>query len=287
MKGVILAGGRGTRLFPLTSYTSKQLLAVYDKPMIYYSITVLIAAGIKEIAIVTTFSEHHAYKTLLGTGKRWGVKFEFFIQDSPEGIPQALVITREFIAGDNVTLILGDNIFSGSNDITRAVTSFTEGAQIFAYRVADPRPFGVVEFYDDFTVKNIEEKPQTPRSNYAIPGIYIYDKNASGHAASLTKSDRGEYEINDLNKIYLARGELRMKIFSRGFTWIDAGTPSALLAASVYIENIERMQGIKIGCPEEAAYLKKFITQELFINLAGEMPNCDYKKYLLKVANET
>lgn len=287
MKAIILAGGSGSRLYPLTQIASKQLQAVYDKPMIYYPITVLMAAGIKEICIISTPDDLPHFEKLLADGSQWGVSFEYRVQPKPEGIAQAFLIADDFIDGNQVVLMLGDNIFSGGDDFPRAMSTFKSGATIFAYHVHDPERYGVIEFNDKGKALSLEEKPSKPRSGYAVPGVYIYDQKVVEIARSIKPSDRGELEITEVNKEYMRRGELLVHRLSRGFAWIDAGTSSALQEASVYIEAIERRQGIKIGCPEEAALLRKFLTQAQFENLLQAMPNCEYRDYLIKVADET
>lgn len=286
MKAVILAGGTGSRLYPLTQVSSKQLQAVYDKPMIYYPLTVLIASGVKEFCLITTHEDLVRYKRLLGDGSKWGVSFEYREQQKPDGIAQAFIIAADFIGKDNVTLMLGDNIFSGGDDFPRAVTSFNGGATIFAYHVKDPGRYGVVEFDRFGRAISIEEKPLYPKSSYAVPGVYIYDNDVIDIARSIRPSNRGELEITDVNLEYLRRGRLQVRRLSRGFAWLDAGTSSALHEASTYIGAIERRQGIKIGCPEEAALIREFIGIGQFQALINMMPACEYSEYLQNVADE-
>jgi glucose-1-phosphate thymidylyltransferase len=288
MKAIILAGGAGSRLYPLTLVASKQLQAVYDKPMIYYPLTVLIASGIREFCLISTPDDLPRYRQLLGDGSQWGIAIEYREQARPEGIAQALIIAESFIGSDSVTLMLGDNIFFGGDAFPRAMRDFTSGATIFAYHVKDPERYGVVEFDPvSGAALSIEEKPKQPRSNYAVPGIYIYDNDAVAIARTLTPSPRGELEITDVNREYLRRGTLRAERLSRGFAWLDAGTSSALQEASSYIAVVEQRQGLKIGCPEEAALIRGFLGLAQFEALVAAMPNCEYRSYLQVVAQET
>jgi glucose-1-phosphate thymidylyltransferase len=286
MKAILLAGGSGTRLYPLTQVASKQLQAVYDKPMVYYPLTTLIAGGIREFCLISTPHDLLRYEQLLGDGTQWGIRIEYRAQPKPEGIAQALIIAEDFIAGDNVALILGDNIFSGSDALTQAIANFQAGATIFAYHVSNPERYGVVEFDAENRAISIEEKPKQPKSSYAVPGLYLYDKNAVPIAKSLKPSARGELEITDVNRSYLQQGTLRVVPLSRGFAWLDAGTSSALHEASAYIETIERRQGQKIGCPEEAALAQGFLTLAQFEALIATLPHCEYRDYLARVAEE-
>lgn len=286
MKAILLAGGSGSRLFPLTQVASKQLQPVYDKPMIYYPITVLIAAGIREILIISTPHDLPRFQQLLKDGSQWGISFSFLEQARPNGIAEALLIGREFIGDSNFVLMLGDNIFSGGDDFSRAVGAFERGASIFAYHVKDPSRYGVVEFDKSGNALSIEEKPARPRSPYAVPGVYIYDSKAIDIAGSIRPSTRGELEITEVNLEYMRRGELQVRRLSRGFAWLDAGTSSALHEASVYVENIETRQGVKIGCPEEAAFIRGFLSTECFQALLETMPACEYRDYLAGVARE-
>jgi len=286
MKAIILAGGAGSRLYPLTKVASKQLLAVYDKPMIYYPLTVLIAAGIREFCVISTPEDQPRFRQLLGDGKQWGLEIEYRLQPKPEGIAQAFLIAEDFVGSDDVVLMLGDNIFSGGDDFPRAMAAFKSGATIFAYHVSDPERYGVVEFDRQGCALSLEEKPAKPKSSYAVPGIYIYDNQVIKIAKSLRPSPRGELEITDVNKEYLARKELHVRRLSRGFAWLDAGTSTALQEASTYIEAIERRQGIKIGCPEEAALVRGFLSLESFELLISEMPNCEYRSYLSRLSEE-
>jgi glucose-1-phosphate thymidylyltransferase len=286
MKAIILAGGSGSRLYPLNQVSSKQLQAVFDKPMIYYPITVLIAAGVRELCLISTPHDLPRFRQLLGDGARWGVSIEYREQPHPEGIAQAFLIAADFVAGDNVVLMLGDNIFSGGDDFPRAMAGFHGGATIFAYHVKDPERYGVVEFNRDGKALSIEEKPAKPKSGYAVPGIYIYDNQVVEIARSIKPSSRGELEITDVNREYMRADQLRVHRLSRGFAWLDAGTSTALQEASAYIEAIERRQGVKIGCPEEAALVRGFLTLSQFEALLEGMPKCEYRDYLVSVAAE-
>jgi len=286
MKGIILAGGAGSRLYPLTLVASKQLQPVYDKPMVYYPLTVLIAGGIREFCLISTPTDLPRFKQLFGDGSKWGLAIEYREQPRPEGIAQAFIIAESFIANDNVALILGDNVFSGSDVFSRAFAEFSGGATIFAYHVRDPERYGVVEFDETGRAISIEEKPKKPRSNYAVPGLYIYDNQVVGIAKSLKPSARGELEITDVNREYLRRGQLRVYRLSRGFAWLDAGTSTSLHEASAYVQTIEKRQGIKLGCPEEAAFRRGFITLAQLEKLTSQMPNCEYRDYLLEVVAE-
>ncbi len=286
MKAIILAGGAGSRLYPLTQVSSKQLQAVFDKPMIYYPLTVLIASGVKEFCLISTPQDLPRYKNLLGDGTQWGIGIEYREQPRPEGIAQAFLIAADFVGTDSVILMLGDNIFSGGDDFPRAVRSFSDGASIFAYHVKDPERYGVVEFDRMGKAISIEEKPANPKSSYAVPGVYIYDNGVLDIAKSVKPSARGELEITDVNREYLRRGKLQVRRLSRGFAWLDAGTSTALHEASSYIEAIERRQGIKIGCPEEAALVRGFLSLGQFEQLIEKMPKCEYREYLRGVADE-
>jgi len=286
MKAIILAGGAGSRLYPLTQVSSKQLQAVFDKPMIYYPLTVIIASGIRELCLISTREDSDRYKKLLGDGCQWGVSIEYREQARPEGIAQAFLIAADFVGTDDVTLMLGDNIFSGGDDFPRAIADFNGGAIIFAYHVKDPQRYGVVEFDASGRAISIEEKPRRPKSNYAVPGVYIYDNDVLEIARAIKPSARGELEITDVNLAYLRRGTLQVRRLSRGFAWLDAGTSTALHEASTYVEAIERRQGVKIGCPEEAALTRGFLGIEQFEALIGEMPVCEYSDYLRSVADE-
>lgn len=280
MKGIVLAGGVGSRLYPLTQVSSKQLQPVYDKPMVYYPLTVLIASGIREICLISTPLDLPRFKQLLGDGTQWGISIEYREQEKPDGIAQAFLISEDFIGDDQVTLILGDNIFFGGDVFPRAIAEFRGGATIFAYHVNDPQRYGVVEFDRDGRAISLEEKPGQPRSNFAVPGVYIYDNQVVNIARDLKPSPRGELEITDVNKEYLRRGELRVMRMSRGTAWLDAGTSSSLHEASAYVQTIEKRQGVKLGCPEEAALYRGFMSAAQFESLVSKMPTCEYRDYL-------
>ena len=283
MKGIILAGGSGTRLYPTTLVTSKQLLPIYDKPMIYYPLSTLMLAGIRDILIISTPQDTPRFEEILGNGERFGLSISYAIQKRPEGIAQSLVIGEDFIDGDKVCLILGDNVFFGHSfpDTLRRASNFDEGAVIFGYRVRDPQRYGVIEFDEYGKALSIEEKPVRPRSNYAVPGIYFYDSRAPEMAKNLKPSARGELEITDLNVAYLEKGLLRVELIGRGTAWLDTGTPDSLLEASNFIATIERRQGLKIACIEEVAYNMGFITNDELRLLAEDIPNGAYRDYLL------
>jgi len=286
MKGIILAGGTGSRLYPLTQVASKQLQPVYDKPMVYYPLTVLIASGIREFCLISTPQDVPRFQQLLGDGSAWGISIEYRVQAKPEGIAQAFLIAESFIAGVPVALMLGDNLFFGGDAFPRAVDEFKSGATIFAYHVNDPERYGVVEFDVAGKAISLEEKPAQPRSNYAVPGVYLYDGDVVQIARELKPSARGELEITDVNKEYLRRGTLRVQRLSRGTAWLDAGTSSSLHEASAYVQTIEKRQGVKLGCPEEAALHRGFLTLEQFETLVGGLPACEYRDYLAEVAVE-
>lgn len=281
MKGIILAGGSGTRLYPVTKCISKQLLPVYDKPMIYYPLSVLMLAGIKDILIISTPQDTPKFKDLLGDGSTLGVKISYAIQPSPDGLAQAFIIGEDFIGNDNVALILGDNIFYGQNfsSILKKAVSRKNGATVFGYRVKDPHRFGVVEFDNDKVV-SIEEKPENPKSNYAVTGLYFYDNKVVEYAKSLKPSPRGELEITDLNNIYLKNSSLNVELFGRGFAWLDTGTHESLMQASQFIQTIESNQGIKVACLEEIAYAMNFIDRQGLLQQAEIYKNSEYGKYL-------
>jgi glucose-1-phosphate thymidylyltransferase len=280
MKGIILAGGAGSRLFPLTLVASKQLQPVYDKPMVYYPLTTLIEGGIGEFCLISTPQDLPRFRQLLGDGRQWGLSIEYREQARPEGIAQAFRIADSFIGQDAVTLILGDNVFYGGDSFQRAFTDFKTGAVIFGYHVHDPERYGVVEFDAEGKAISIEEKPRQPKSNYAVPGLYIYDNEIVAIARALKPSARGELEITDVNVEYMRRGALRVYRLGRGFAWLDAGTSSSLHEASAYVQTIEKRQGIKIGCPEEAAFRRGFLKLEQLEALAAKMPRCEYREYL-------
>ena len=282
MKGIILAGGAGSRLYPLTLVASKQLQPVYDKPMVYYPLTTLIEGGIREFCLISTPHDLPRFQQLLGDGSRFGLTIEYRGQAKPAGIAQAILIAESFIGKDKVTLILGDNIFCGSDVFSRAFAEFRAGATIFGYHVNDPERYGVVEFDARGQAISIEEKPRPPKSNYAVPGLYIYDNNVVTLTKSLKPSARGELEITDLNVAYLRRGGLRVFRLNRGFAWLDAGTSSSLHEASAYVQTIEKRAGIKVGCPEEAAFRNGFLKLPQLEELAAQMPKCEYREYLEK-----
>ena len=285
MKGIILAGGSGTRLYPITKAISKQLMPVYDKPMIYYPLSVLMLAGIKEILIITTPEDHPQFKRLLGNGSAVGCRFEYAIQEIPNGLAQAFVIGESFIKKDKVALILGDNIFYGSglSILLPTLTDITGGC-VFAYHVSDPERYGVVEFDEKFLAKSIEEKPELPKSNYAVPGLYFYDNSVIDVAKNLQPSARGEYEITDINKYYLQQGKLRVAIMDRGTAWLDTGTFDSLNDASEFVRVIEKRQGTNIGCIEEVAYRKGFISRNELLKTAEALRKSAYGEYLFRVA---
>ena len=282
-KGIILAGGSGTRLYPLTREVSKQLLPVYDKPMIFYPLATLMQAGIREIMIITTPHEQALFRQLLGDGEDWGIRLEYAVQPSPDGLAQALIIAEDFLAGDPSCLILGDNIFHGGglSQVLMRATAQMEGATVFGYWVRDPERYGVVEFDQDFRVLSIEEKPQQPRSHYAITGLYFYDEQASALARGLKPSARGELEITDLNRLYLENGCLAVERLGRGYAWLDTGTHESLHQASSFIETIESRQGLKVACPEEIAFLQGWVNEEQVRRLADPLLKSGYGEYLL------
>ena len=280
MKGIILAGGAGSRLFPLTLVASKQLQPVYDKPMVYYPLTTLIEGGIRELCLISTPQDLPRFRQLLGDGTAWGLQIEYREQARPEGIAQAFRIAESFIGKDAVTLILGDNVFYGGESFYQAFAGFSGGATIFGYHVNDPERYGVVEFGPDGQALSIEEKPRQPKSNYAVPGLYIYDNEVVAITRNLKPSARGELEITDVNVEYLRRGKLRVHRLSRGFAWLDAGTSSSLHEASAYVQTIEKRQGFKIGCPEEAAFRRGFLTLTQLEAITAKIPKCEYRDYL-------
>ena len=283
MKGIVLAGGSGTRLYPLTLAVSKQLLPVYDKPMIYYPLSTLMLAGIRDILVISTPHDLPRFEELLGDGSQWGVNFAYAEQPQPEGLAQAFVIGREFVGADNVSLVLGDNIFYGQGfgELLESAVSRKEGATVFGYYVRDPERYGVVEFDGDGTVLSIEEKPKSPRSHYAVTGLYFYDNQILDIASSLEPSGRGELEITDANLAYLYRDQLRVEVMGRGMAWLDAGTHESLLQSANFIETLELRQGLKIGCPEEIAYSRGYIDAGELERLAHPMTKNSYGQYLL------
>lgn len=280
MKAIILAGGKGTRLYPLSLVTSKHLIALHDKPMIYYPLTTLIASGIKSFCIVTSIEHENSYKKLLGNGVQWGIKIQYRTQPYPGGIAHALICCKDYINSSNFLLMLGDNFFSGGTDISQAINSFKKGACIFAYHVKNPSQYGVINFNSKGHPTKIEEKPSKPNSSYVVTGLYIYDKYAIKLANKLKPSKRGELEITDLNNLYLQKKQLAIKKLPRGFVWLDAGSSSNLLKACNYVSGIEARQGIKIGCPEEAAFRKGLIKKNQLVKLISSMPAGEYKNYL-------
>jgi glucose-1-phosphate thymidylyltransferase len=285
-KGIVLAGGSGTRLFPLPRSVSKQLLPVYDKPMTYYPLSVLMLADIRDILIITTQRDLATFRDLLGSGQDWGIRFEYLVQAEPRGIAQALTIGEAFLDGAPCALVLGDNLFFGQgfHQILHVASSQTSGATIFGYSVRDPQRYGVVEIGPDGRAISIEEKPQHPKSQYAIPGLYFYDSDAPNIARQLRPSARGELEITDVNRAYMERGQLRVVPLSRGFAWLDAGTHESLAEATAFIAAVEKRQSMKIGCPEEVAFRKGFISQGQLLKLAEGIPN-EYGEYLQRVAS--
>ena len=287
MKGIILAGGKGTRLYPMTKAVSKQLLPIYDKPLIYYPLSTLLLAGIREILIISTPEDTPIYEKLLGDGKRMGVNITYKVQDKPRGLADAFIIGEEFIGDDSVCLVLGDNVFyaRGFTKILQDAMSNNKGATIFGYPVKDPRAFGVVEFDDERNVVSIEEKPQNPKSNYAVPGLYFYDNRVVEIAKNVKPSARGEIEITAVNNAYLELGELKVKLFDRGVAWLDTGSPSGMLQASQFVQTVQSVQGLYVSCIEEIAWRRGFITTDELRAIGEELKMTEYGEYLLSLTN--
>lgn len=287
MKGIILAGGKGTRLYPMTKTVSKQLLPVYDKPLIYYPLSILMLANIQEILVISTPEDTPRYRELLGDGSRIGIKLEYAVQEEPKGLAQAFLIGEEFIGDDSVCLILGDNVFYGMNfpNMLLRVREQNQGATVFGYPVMNPTDFGVVEFDENGKVISIEEKPKKPKSNYAVPGLYFYDNKVIEYAKAIKPSARGELEISSVNSLYLEKGELNVMLLGRGMAWLDTGTPTGLLKAAEYVETIQSMQGMYVSCIEEIAWRRGFITTEQLRALGEELKMTDYGKYLIALAD--
>jgi len=288
MKGIILAGGSGTRLYPLTMSTCKQLLPVYDKPMVYYPLSTLMLAGIRDILVITTPDDHSAFKRLLGSGEKWGIRLSYVVQPRPEGLAQAYILGAEFVGGEASALILGDNIFFGHGmpEMLVRATGRKAGATVFGYRVRDPERYGVVEFDEHGSALSIEEKPAKPKSNYAVTGLYFYDGRAPELAGRIKPSARGELEITTLNNMYLEDGSLSVEVMGRGMAWLDTGTHESLMEAGEFVRILEMRQGLKVGCPEEVAYRKGFINREQLVVLGREFEKSGYGRYLLQVAED-
>lgn len=287
-KGIILAGGSGTRLYPLTKVVSKQLMPIYDKPMVYYPVATLMSAGIKDILIITTPDEQASFKALLGDGSDWGLNIEYTVQPSPDGLAQAFLLGENFIGDENVALILGDNLFYG-HDLLKSLTSASNkqtGGTVFGYHVANPKAYGVVEFDESGTAISVEEKPSTPKSNYAVPGLYFFDNNVVRYAKNVKPSPRGELEITDVIDQYLEKGTLNVEIMGRGTAWLDTGTHDSLLQAAQFIETLEKRQGLKVNCPEEIAYRMGYIDEAQLRVLAEPLRKSGYGEYLIKLIDQ-
>lgn len=290
MKGIILAGGSGTRLRPITRVVSKQLLPVYDKPMIYYPLATLMMAGITEIMIITTPQDNETFKSLLGDGSKWGIHLEYKVQPNPDGIAQAFILGEDFINGDACALALGDNVFVGAGMrqlLSSAAQNAKDGATIFAYQVNDPQRFGIVEFDENFKATSLEEKPSEPKSNWAVTGLYFYDSKIVEYAKKVTLSERGELEISDINKMYLAAGDLKVQKMQRGFAWFDTGTPDSLIEAADFVRSLETRQAMKVCCPEEVAFEMDYIDADMLRSLGEESSKTSYGQYLLRLAEQT
>ncbi|MFW5701446.1 MAG: glucose-1-phosphate thymidylyltransferase RfbA [Bacteroidota bacterium] len=285
-KGIILAGGSGTRLYPMTSVFSKQLQVIYDKPMIYYPLSTLMLGGIRDVLLISTPADTPNFQRLLGDGRQWGINIDYKVQPEPKGIAEAFLLGEEFIAGDQTTLILGDNLFYGKLDFFHNALRNNTGGTVFGYPVNNPSEYGVVEFGAGNKVISIEEKPASPKSKYAIPGLYVFDGEVAEIAKNMTPSERGELEITDVQKEYLRRGRLKVELMGRGIAWLDTGTPDSLMEAGSFIHAIEKRQGTKIACLEEIALYKKFIDKEEYFRIVERLPKCSYREYCIRIAEE-